>query len=90
LLLLAFVLVLLLLLLHPIMMNDIQDGLAQVHGILQSNADSLKSVLVFVDPMAEQSTKAIIVLEPTVELLLSGVGTQFEVREVLARVSLSW
>jgi hypothetical protein len=52
---LAFVLVLLLLLLHP---NDIKDGLTQVHGILQSNADSLKGMFVLVDPMAEQSTKA--------------------------------
>jgi hypothetical protein len=49
-------------------MNDVKYGLAQVHGILQSNADSLK------DPMGEQSTKAIIELELTVQLLLSGAG----------------
>jgi hypothetical protein len=90
LLLFVFVLVLLLLLLHPIMMNDVKDGLAQAHGVLQSNVDSLKGVLVLVDPMAEQSTKAIIELEPTVELLLSRADTRFEVRKVLAQVSLSW
>jgi hypothetical protein len=65
-------------------------GLAQVHGVLQSNTDSLKSMLVFVNPMAEQSTKAIIEVELTVELLLSGADMRFEVCKVLALVSLSW
>jgi hypothetical protein len=90
---LAFVLLLLLLLLllpHPIMMNNVEDGLAQVHGVLQSNADSLKGILVLVGPMPEQSTHAIVEFEPAVELLLPGAGARFEVGEFLARASLSW
>jgi hypothetical protein len=29
-----------------IMVNDVEDGLTQVHGVLQSNTDSLKGILV--------------------------------------------
>jgi hypothetical protein len=83
LLLLAFVLVLLLLP-HPIMMNNVKDGLAQVHGVLQSNADRIKGILVLVSPMPEQSTQAIVEFELAVELCLSGAGAQFEVGEFLA------
>jgi hypothetical protein len=82
----AFVLVLLLQPL-PIMVN-VEDGLTQIHGVLQSNADSLKRVLVLVGPVPEQSTQAVIKFESAVELLRSGAGARFEVGEVLARVSL--
>jgi hypothetical protein len=43
------------------MMNGVEDRLAQVHGVLQSNTDSLKDVLVRVGPMPEQSTHASII-----------------------------
>jgi hypothetical protein len=63
------------------MMNDVKDGLAQV----------LKGVLVLVGPMSEQSTQAIIEFELAIELLLLGLGAQFESGKVLARESsLSW
>jgi hypothetical protein len=63
------------------MMNDVKDGLAQV----------LKGVLVLVGPMPEQSTQAIIEFELAIELLLLGLGAQFEIGKVLARESsLSW
>jgi hypothetical protein len=45
-------------------MKDVEGGLAQVRGVLQSNTDSLKGVLVLVGPMTEQSTQAIIEFEP--------------------------
>jgi hypothetical protein len=57
----------LLLLLYSIMMNNIEDWLAQVHGILQGNADGFKGSLVFGNAMPEQSTKAIVKLESAVE-----------------------
>jgi hypothetical protein len=87
---LAIDLVLLLQPLRPIMVNDVEDLLTQVHGVLQSNTDSLKGMLVLVDPMPEQSTQVIVELELAVELLLSGAGARFEVGEFLARVSLPW
>jgi hypothetical protein len=49
-----------LLLTHTIM--SIEDWLAQVHGILQGNADCFKSSLVFGNAMPEQSTKVVIKL----------------------------
>jgi hypothetical protein len=52
----------LLLLLLSVVMDNIEDWLAQVHGILQSNADGFKSSLVFGNAMPEQSTKVIIKL----------------------------
>ena len=64
-----------LLLTFTIMMHNIEDWLAQVHGILQGNADGFKSSLVFGNAMPEQSTKAIVKLETAVELLLT-VETQ--------------
>jgi hypothetical protein len=54
-------------------------GLTQIHGVLQSNADSLKDVLVLVG-------QAVIEFELAVELLLSGVGARSEVGKVLAPV----
>ena len=60
-----------LLLLSSVMMDNIEDWLAQVHGILQGIADGFKSSLVFGNAMPEQSTKAIIKLESAVELLLT-------------------
>jgi hypothetical protein len=56
-----------LLLLYSIMMNNIEDWLAQVHGILRGNADGFKGSLVFDNAMPEQSTKAIVKLESAVE-----------------------
>jgi hypothetical protein len=72
-LLLAFVLQLVLLLrsLLPIMVNDVEDGLTQVHGVLQSNADSLEGILVLVDPVPKQSTQAVVEFKPAVELAAS-------------------
>jgi hypothetical protein len=55
------------LLTFTIMMDNIEDWLAQVHGILQGNADGFKGRLVFGNAMPEQSTKAIIKLESAVE-----------------------
>jgi hypothetical protein len=52
-----------LLLLYSIMMYNIEDWLAQVHGILWGNADGFKGSLVFGNAMPEQSTKAIVKLE---------------------------
>jgi hypothetical protein len=52
-----------LLLTVTIMMDNIEDWLAQVHGILQSNADGFKSSLVFGNAMPEQSTEASVNLE---------------------------
>jgi hypothetical protein len=49
-----------------IMMGNIEDWLAQVHGILQGNAGGFKSSLVVGNAMLEQSTKAIIKLESAV------------------------
>jgi hypothetical protein len=60
-----------LLLTFTIMMDNIEDWLAQVHGILQGNADGFKGSLVFGNAMPEQSTKAIVKLESAVELLLT-------------------
>jgi hypothetical protein len=51
-----------LLLTFTIMMDNIEDWLAQVHGILRGNADGFKSSLVFGSAMPEQSTKAIVKL----------------------------
>jgi hypothetical protein len=48
-------------------MDNIEDWLAQVHGILQGNADGFKGSLVFGNAMPEQSTKAIVKLESAVE-----------------------
>jgi hypothetical protein len=56
-----------LLLTFTIMMDNIEDWLAQVHGILQGNADGFKNSLVFGNAMPEQSTEAIIKLESAVE-----------------------
>jgi hypothetical protein len=70
----------LLLLLYSIMMNNIEDWLAQVHGILQGNADCFKSSLVFGNAIPEQSTKAIVKLESAVELLLTSASSPAEVR----------
>jgi hypothetical protein len=49
-----------------IMMDNIEDWLAQVHGILQGNADGFKGSLVFGNAMPEQSTKAIVKHESAV------------------------
>jgi hypothetical protein len=67
----------LLLLLLSVVMDNIEDWLAQVHGILQSNADGFKSSLVFGNAMPEQSTKAIVKLESAVKLLLTSASSQF-------------
>jgi hypothetical protein len=53
----TFVSIWLLLLLLSVVMDNIEDWLAQVHGILQSNADGFKGSLVFGNAMPEQSTK---------------------------------
>jgi hypothetical protein len=53
------------------MMDNIEDWLAQVHGILQGNAGGFKSSLVFGNVMPEQST------ESAVELLLTSASSQF-------------
>jgi hypothetical protein len=50
----------LLLLTFTIMMDNIEDWLAQVHDILQGNADCFKSSLVLGNAMPERSTKVII------------------------------
>jgi hypothetical protein len=64
-----------LLLTFTIMMDNIEDWLAQVHGILQGNADCFKSSLVFGNAMPEQSTKAIVKLESAVEWRLINTTT---------------
>ena len=71
------------------MMNDIEDGLAKIHCVLQCHANGLESILVLFDAMAKQSTQAFVKLEAAVELLLSSAGSRLKLREVLARVSLT-
>jgi hypothetical protein len=67
-----------------IMMDNIEDWLAQVHGILQGNADGFKGSLVFGNAMPEQSTKAIVKLESAVEWRLTSVGQSGGVWDGLA------
>ena len=55
------------LLLFAVMMNNIKDRLAEIHGELQNYTDSLKGVvLVLVDTMSNQSMEGIVKLQPAI------------------------
>jgi hypothetical protein len=60
-----------LLLLLSVVMDNIEDWLAQVHGILQGNADGFKGSLVFGNAMPEQSTESAVELLLTSALILA-------------------